>query len=83
MKTQHVYRLAVKYPEGSLEPGWEPENWDGLPDDFSYAEDPNVHFRWPRVKTYLSKTGAEARAKLLRSFGAAVTVQESEPVVWP
>lgn len=85
--TVHVYRIDVEYPPGSRYPEegwreWEPEGWE--PD---FREDEvgglsEVPFQWPNVRLYLSKSGAEARASLLRKYGAKATVVRSLPVVW-
>ena len=86
----HVYRLEVVYPEGSQEPGWEPENyaeiWERLNPD--YTSDPNYDgpiwpFAWPRAKTYLGAAGANKRADMIRAYGAKVEVRRSLPVEWP
>ena len=38
---------------------------------------------WPRPRLdYLTRSGAEARADLLRSLGATVTIEASNPVTW-
>lgn len=75
-KPVRVWRLDVTYPEGSDAPDWEPANW--IP-----TYDPEDRgFEWPRLRLYLSRSGAESRAKLLRGYGATVTVVGSEPVEW-
>lgn len=85
-----VYRLAVTLPEGSTEPGWEPEGWyeiceqrGWVASDRETGAEYDPPFAWPRRKLYLSKLSAETRAKLLRSYGATVEIEESEPVAWP
>lgn len=77
--TTRVYRLDVTYPPGSDAPGWTPEGWD--PDEYRDAW--TDKFVWPRARKFLSRRGAEDRAKLLRSYGATVTVVPSDPVTWP
>lgn len=85
--TGPVFRLVVEaWPPGSRDPatgypvlGWEPEGWNG--DKWS---DPEEGFTWPRHdRRYLSSSGAHGRAKLLRSYGATVRVEESADLVWP
>jgi hypothetical protein len=74
-----IYRLDIEYPEGSQEWGWEPEDYDGeIPGSYETAP-----FRWPAERLYLSRSGASQRAKLLRGWGAKVTVLPSLPVEWP
>lgn len=77
--TRRVYRLHVEYPKGSDEWGWEPEGWD---DGWSGDPDNDASFRWPIEKLYLSKSGARGRARLFEKYGATVTIEASEPVVW-
>lgn len=68
-----VYRIEVDIPEGFA---------PGVVDDSRFA-DGREPFVPPR-RLYLSKSGAEARAKLLRDIGLAdVRVVGSEPVVFP
>lgn len=71
-----VYRLDVTYPENTGA-GWEPDGWE----DFIIDPD-SPGFQWPRVHLYLSRSGAEKRATLLRSYGAEVVVVASEPIKW-
>jgi hypothetical protein len=81
-----VYRLHVTYPEGSHAPdgipvaGWYPADWQ--PGGAYLPEEWPAPFSWPRVHLYLSKSGAEKRAKLFHSFGATVEIEESRPVEW-
>jgi len=78
-----VYRLHVTYPEGSFEPEWEPPGWEP---DYWVDPDTGAHepmpFRWPAERLFLSRSAAQRRAVQLRSYGAKVEVEESEPVVW-
>lgn len=37
----------------------------------------------PARRHFMSRSGAEDRARLLRSWGATVTIERSEPVTWP
>ena len=73
VKPVRVYRLLVIWPLGSDQPGWEPSGWE---------HDPHVPFVWPRVHDFLSRSGAEKRAELLRSYGCEVTVLRSKKVEW-
>jgi hypothetical protein len=75
----YVYRLWVEYPEGSREYGWAPAGWAPEPQG---DPDADTAFRWPAVHDFLSRRGAETRAKLLRGFGATVEVLRSDPVGW-
>lgn len=83
-RATYLYRLQVTYPEGTDWP-WEPEGWSefaaerGLVDEDGGA----VGFYWPAERTYLSRSGAEARAEAFRRWGATVEVQRSKPVEWP
>jgi hypothetical protein len=81
VRTAHVYRLQVTFPPGALRYGWEPPGWEPDRDD---QLDPacDVYFRWPAIRDYLTKTNADRRAALLRSYGAEVTVLRSQPVTW-
>jgi hypothetical protein len=81
-----VYRLHVTYPEGSHAPdgipvaGWEPPGWQ--PGAAYDPEEGPAPFSWPRLRLYLSRNGAEARARWFREFGATVEIEESRPVEW-
>jgi hypothetical protein len=83
----HVYRLAVQYPPGSLEPGWAPPGWS--PEEHRITSDgpdggwDSGEFRWPRERQYLSRSGANTGAGLFREYGAEVTIERSDPVTWP
>jgi len=80
-----VYRLKVTYPEGSHDEhglpvlDWHPPGW--VPDIYDPEEGPQP-FGWPRVRAYLSLSGAVKRANLFRSFGATVEFEASKPVEW-
>lgn len=67
----YVYRLEVEHPTDRPPPT--PEWADGIEDYYP---------AWPVARRYLSQTGAERRARLLRSMGCTVTVTRSEPVVF-
>ena len=45
--------------------------------------DPNHWPGWPVNRAYFSRKAAEARADRFREYGATVTVEASDPVVWP
>ncbi len=90
----YVYRIRVAaLPEGSDEPGWEPDGWLDWCDDHGWRTyDPETGasdyppFSWAslmRRKAMLSKAAAERRVRMLRRFGAAVEVERSTPVEWP
>jgi hypothetical protein len=71
-----VYRLNVSFPRGTGPgTGWQPGNWEP-----SY---PGQEFSWPPRRSYVSWTGAQARKRLLESWGATVTVSVSDPVTFP
>lgn len=80
MADRYAYMLDVVYPEGSDAYGWEPEGWDP---EWNGDPDADLDFRWPRVHPYLSRSGAVARAKMLESYGAKVTIRRSNPITWP
>jgi hypothetical protein len=88
VRRSYAYRLHVTLPEGSDEYGWEPEGWADLcaargwyePDHSVEGPPP---FAWPRRKLYFSKSGADTRAELLRTYGATVEVKRSLPIMWP
>lgn len=78
-----VWRLRVLYPLGAFEPGWQPEGWEGESCFCTYSDDCRCdEFNWPRVRNYLTEKSAVARANLLRSYGAEVFVEPSDPVEW-
>jgi hypothetical protein len=81
----HVYRLIVRYPPRSQEPGWEPPGWE--PDTLRYPGAPRDEddgsFRWPQNRLCLTPGTAKRRADLFRKYGAEVTIERSEPVAWP
>ncbi|WP_433357742.1 hypothetical protein ACQP25_44950 (plasmid) [Microtetraspora malaysiensis] len=82
----YLYRLNVEYPPGSDEWGWEPPGWQHNP--IAQVIDPETgghecaSFSWPTVRPYLSQSAAKRRADLLRSYGAVVTIQRSQPIAW-
>lgn len=90
LSTAPVYALdVVAWPPDSHDPatgyptpGWAPEGW--TPDADRYHPEEDDSFRWPQHnRRYLSRPAAEARCRLLRSYGAVVVVEESGPLVWP
>lgn len=85
----------VTYPAGSWEesgdwswptPDWAPDGW--LADDDERAawlarHHDDDRFFWPSTKRlYQSRSGAQARAALVESYGATVEIVESAPIVW-
>lgn len=75
----YVYRLQVRYPEGSDTPGWQPEGWEP---EWNGDPDADLSFHWPRVRDYFGPRAAKARADLLRGYGCEVEVLRSQPVTW-
>jgi hypothetical protein len=75
-----IHRLVVTYPEGSLEPGWEPKGWEPR---YTGPEGDEDTFTWPPRHHYLSRTAAERRQRLLEGWGATVIIETSEPITWP
>lgn len=76
----YVYRLEVEYPEGidwrNPPKGWVPNVIDG-------PEGQDVQlFTWPARKHYMSRSGAETRADILREWGCKVVINRSNPVTW-
>ena len=82
MRAVRVWKLDVEYPEGSQEPGWEPEGW-AIPEGFGSFDGDDLEFRWPAERLFLSRSGANQRARLLRGYGAKVTLVPSLPLEWP
>lgn len=83
-----IYRLKIIYPEGSHEPGWCPPVWSNprYLETLSWKERRALKsrvFAWPRVRNYLSSSGAYQRAWLFRFYGADCEVEASRPVEWP
>lgn len=87
MRAVRVFKLDVTYPPGSLDLGWEPEGWAGVDYQVAHGDDAGswetTVFQWPAERHFLSASGAETRAALLRGWGADVTVRPSLPVQWP
>lgn len=77
-----VYRLDITYPEGSQELGWEPPGWT-VTGPNGYFDEDDPEFRWPAEHLFLSRSGANKRAALLRGYGATVTLVPSLPLEWP
>lgn len=93
-----LYKVEIiTYPAGSLsedsfhdafaldDERWSPDGW--LADDDERTEwierHGNTRFFWPSTKRlYQSRSGAQARANLIESYGATVEVVESAPIVW-
>lgn len=85
-RNAHVFRLDIIYPEGSREPGWQPDSWESFLRSLPPLQRRRVRkagFRWPRERMFLSSSSAYDRACLLRAFGADVQVLRSDPVTWP
>ena len=81
MRDIYVWRLTVVYPPNSRDEGWEPEGW--LPADQPYIPEQGPEpFRWPAERLCLTPGTAKRRADLFRKYGAAVTIERSEPVLW-
>ncbi len=76
----YVYRLHITYPEGSRREGWHPQGWE--PDVYLHEEGWRP-FSWPQEREFLSRSGADHRAGVLRGYGARVTIEQSKPVQWP
>lgn len=74
----YAYRLVVEYPEGV---DWRnpPEGWEPTP----IGPDDESTFAWPQRLRYLSKSGAEGRADLLRGWGCKVAIERSNEITWP
>lgn len=69
----YVYRLEVEHPEGDAPI---PASWADQPDSWSWTP------QWPAARRYLSQSGAETRARLLRSMGCTVKIVRSQRVVF-
>lgn len=80
-----VYRLRVTKPPKPDTLGWEPEGWDEFAQEMGlvYDDGTPIPFRWPAERRYFTLASAEQRAERFRRWGAAVEVEESEPVLWP
>lgn len=94
-----LYRVhIVDYPDGAivhlnnpgtcepgdwmLMPGWAPPGWE--PDVDYVSRQGTTEFRWPSTRRwYRSRSAALRRARLIESYGAKTTIEESEPVQWP
>lgn len=64
---------------------WAPDGWleDELEREWWIKRHGDTRFFWPSTKRlYQSRSGAEARAALIRSYGATVEVIESDEIVW-
>jgi hypothetical protein len=88
MRAVRVYQLVITYPEGSQRPGWRPAGWSDpqFLATLSHRQRRQLaraEFSWPAERRFLSASGAEGRANLLRWYGAGVSVYASDPVTWP
>ena len=64
---------------------WTPDGWleDELEREWWIKRHGDTRFFWPSTKRlYQSRSGAETRAALIRSYGATVEVIESDEIVW-
>lgn len=79
MRTIRIYELDITYPEGA-DPVLDGE-WEGSgtrePDG-----SPASHWvrRFPSERRFLSRSGAEQRARRLIALGCAVDIRRSEPI---
>jgi hypothetical protein len=69
VKAVRVYRLDIIYPPGSH------------PSQPDYDPGGNT-MRWPTERLFLSHSGAQHRAAVLRQRGAVVNVVPSRTVTW-
>lgn len=75
MTVRRVYRLDVQIPDD--------RRWPWQPPDYPLSLDPDDRgWTWPARRMYLSRSGAMGAAARLRVWGATVTVNRSEPIVW-
>lgn len=85
-RSVYVYRLTVELPEGSDDPTWRPPagTWNDDPESQPREDEEGdpIPWRWPHRRLFTSKNTAERQAKKLRSWGATVTVEQSNPVTW-
>lgn len=88
----YVYKLVVTLPEGSDAPGWEPDDWAAICDDYGWSSSdygmrdqrPWLGFaRTARRRQSFTRAAAEKRKVLLERCGATVTIERSDPVTWP
>lgn len=95
MRPRRAYYLDITYPEGSHDEaglptvGWFPQRdnsqsfapwtcWDEIP--LSYVK--GDRFKWPIIRTYLTRAGAENRARKFTQYGCTVEIQESDLITW-
>ena len=88
----YLYKVVItEYPDGSwwedgvhrgLDPDWAPEGWEA---DADWIDRFNTtRFFWPSTKReYRSKSSAQARAKLIESYGAKTRIDRSSLITWP
>ena len=92
-RRRYLYRLDVTYPprshpsmpdhdetwwpNGEKAPTYVDTDWDT-----GAKTDVQEEFRWPTRRVFLSRSGADHRASILRGFGAIVTVVRSKAVEW-
>jgi hypothetical protein len=74
MRKRYVYQLVIDYPD--VRPSDELADRRGW--HWPAGDDP----KWPRERFYLSQSGAEGRAGLLRSLGCQVVILQSEPLTF-
>jgi hypothetical protein len=82
-----VYRLTVELPEEASDPSWRPPDgtWDDDQEKHPREDEEGypIPWRWPSRRLFTSKDTADRTAAKLRSWGATVTVERSNPVTWP
>jgi hypothetical protein len=87
MNDVRVWRLVVELPEGV---GWAnpPQAWldwrAEVEQDWGSVDPnaPEINFSWPQRRNFLSRGAALRMAERLRSYGATVTVERSDPVTF-
>lgn len=68
-RKRYAYRLNVVLPDGPTVTD------DAVMDDDGW-------FHWPARRVYFDQRNANRRADLFRKYGATVTVERSDPIVW-
>jgi hypothetical protein len=83
-RPRRVYQLDITYPDrehAAEHPDQTEWRYDAAAG--GHVPDEPSPTPWPVERLFLSRSGAQHRARKLREWGCTVTVHPSDPIIWP